>query len=116
MINAKQEFLDHTTDRCVGGRTVRCAKITFGVDYDDDNPRNYILPVGYTPEDLALFLEEINVEYDNGYGGQELYGIIWYTDGKTWSERGEYDGSEWWEFREVPEITPELMGDRDSRI
>lgn len=115
MQNAKQEFLDHIKEVCPKGCTVRCAEVTIGA-VCHDNLMKYILPVDYTPEDLALFLEEINVEYHNGYGNRQLYGTIWYTDGLTWSERGEYDGSEWWEFREVPEIPPELMGDKDSRI
>ena len=113
MINAKQEFLDHTNERCVGGRTVRCAKISI---HNAKNSVYSILPVGYTPEDLEVFLEEINLVYNDGYGGQNLYGTIWYTDGVTWSQRGEYDGSEWWEFQEVPEIGPEMMGGTDSRF
>lgn len=106
--NAKQEFLGHITDRCVGGRTVRCAKV-------NTHHQDGILPVGYTSEDLGLFLKEIDFNYDSGYGGQELYGTIWYTDG-TWSSRGEYDGSEWWEYNQCPEITPDLLGDPDSNV
>ena len=45
----------------------------------------------------------MNFEYDNGFGGQELYGTIWLKDG-TWCTRGEYDGSEWWEHHERPDI------------
>ncbi len=48
-------------------------------------------------------LEKLDFEYDNGYGAQYLTGTIWYTDG-TWSERGEYDGSEWWEHKERPPL------------
>ena len=104
MINAKQEFLDHIQERCVGGRTVRCAKITLGNTYNGDNKNHHILPIDYTTEDLQLFLAGIDQEYKNGYGIQNLYGMIWYTDGATWSQRGEYDGAEWWEFQEVPQI------------
>jgi hypothetical protein len=53
----------------------------------------------------------LDFNYDNGYGGQELYGTIWYVDG-TWSERGEYDGSEWWDYREVPEVPSYLKGEK----
>ena len=113
MINAKQEYLDHVSERCVGGRTVRCAKIKL---YNAKSTVNAMLPVGYTPEDLEMFLKEIDLEYNDGYGGQNLYGTIWYTDGVTWSQRGEYDGSEWWEFMECPEIGPEMMGGPDSRF
>lgn len=112
MTNAKQEFLEHTK-----GKKMRCAKITFGDPYyeDEDVNKYFILPVGYDPTDLELFLKEINKEYDSGWGGQELFGTIWYTDG-TWSTRGEYDGSEWWEYNECPEITLDLMGDPCSNV
>ena len=48
-----------------------------------------------------------NFEYDNGFGGQELFGTIWYTDG-TWADRGEYDGSEWWQNNVCPIVPEEL--------
>ena len=38
------------------------------------------------------FLNDLNFEYDSGYGGQELYGTVWFKD-NTWAGRGEYDGS-----------------------
>lgn len=113
MINAKQEFLDHIKERCVGGRTVRCAKISI---HNAKNSVYSILPVGYTPEDQESFLKDIDLEYNNGYGGQNLYGDIWYTDGVTWSQRYEYDGSECWEFMECPDIGPEMMGGTSSRF
>ena len=33
---------------------------------------------------------------------------IWLMEEGTWIERGEYDGSEWWEYRECPSIPDEL--------
>ncbi len=45
------------------------------------------------------FEELADREYDSGYGGQEVASdlIISFSDGsKMW--RGEYDGSEWWEY------------------
>lgn len=105
MINAKQEFLDHISERCINGRTVFCAEIKF---YTAKDKVEAILHIGYTPEDLEVFLKKIDFEYDSGYGSQELFGTIWYNDGVTWSQRGEYDGSEWWEVMERPEIPLEL--------
>ena len=101
--NAKQEFLNHVASY---GKQVKCANIQYGCDWDD-NQRNYSLKLGYTSNDLDCFLNMLDFCYDSGFGGQELYGTIWYTDG-TWSERGEYDGSEWWNYCEVPEIPDEL--------
>ena len=87
-MNAKQELLDHIEDREV--KYVRVAR--------NDYPEDDILIQGKLKEVLPL----LDFDYDNGYGGQELHGIIWYTDG-TWSDRGEYDGSEWWEHHVCPE-------------
>lgn len=46
-------------------------------------------------------ISNLNIEYDDGFGGQELFGIVRFKDG-TWFTRGEYDGSEWWEYHAVP--------------
>ena len=54
----------------------------------------------------------------SGYGGQELFGTIWYEDG-TWSDRGEYDGSEWWNYNKCPDIPDDvkrLDKERDQKI
>ena len=98
--NAKQEFLNHTS-----GKEILCAQI----QHDDyDGPlKAFNLTTGWTKEDLDSFLSDIDFDYDSGYGGQNLFGTIWYVDG-TWSERGEYDGSEWWEYRVCPGIPSEL--------
>ena len=45
------------------------------------------------------FIALADVEYDNGYGAQEVARdlIIVFSDGtRMW--RGEYDGAEWWEY------------------
>ena len=48
---------------------------------------------------LTDFLKEI--DYKPGFGRQELYGEI-LTNRNSWIERGEYDGSEWWEYKTIP--------------
>jgi hypothetical protein len=56
--------------------------------------------------------------YYNGYGSQELFGIIWYVDG-SWSERVEYDGSEWWGYRSCPKIPSNVRRidkERDKKL
>lgn len=92
MINAKEELLNHIEDR-----EVEYVYITVGDPFYYETLELY----KGTLEEVLPKLE--NVVYDSGFGLQELFGIIWYTDG-TWSERGEYDGSEWWEHRKRPEI------------
>jgi len=72
-----------------------------------------ILKSGHTPKNIIFigseesghectweqFEQLANIDYDSGYGGQEVAQdlIIVFSDGqKMW--RGEYDGSEWWEY------------------
>ena len=107
-MNAKEEFLRHTKKQLV-----KCAQLRRGDHIDCDEEGNYIpsptidLKMGYTSEDLQNFLKAIDFDYNNGYGGQNLFGCIWYRD-YTWSERGEYDGSEWWNYHSCPQIPEEL--------
>jgi hypothetical protein len=96
MTNAKAEFLRH-----VGERQVRCAVIRVDADYEFQDHAQ--LPPGYTQEEYDAFLEALDFDYDSGYGSQELDGKIWYQDLGAWSERGEYDGSEWWAFKACPD-------------
>lgn len=44
--------------------------------------------------------------YDSGYGGQEIASDLVVVGGTWWLERGEYDGSEWWEFKTMPVRDP----------
>jgi hypothetical protein len=104
--NAKQEFLNHISNHV---SNVICATIQKGDDYDDDEiiQRTFDLTTGYTEEEWNDFLSKLDFEYDSGYGGQNLFATIWFEDG-TWSDRGEYDGSEWYEHHKCPDIPSEL--------
>ena len=53
--------------------------------------------------DLELLMQELDFEYNAGYGSQEIEGFISFTD-DTWLEREEYDGSEWWDFKQCPKL------------
>ena len=56
-----------------------------------------------TKEDEFKFIDTLaNLEYDNGYGTQELFGVVVFNDG-TWLSRWEYDGSEGWTRNVIPE-------------
>jgi len=100
-MNAKQEFLNEIRNKS----KVLCSIITY---YKKGKEEDYHLTTGWTDEDLEIFLKSIDFEYDDGYGTQLLYGNIWYDDG-TWSERVEYDGSENWLHKKVPEIPKFLI-------
>ena len=105
-MNAKEEFLLHTNRK-----RVKCAFIEYGLD-------DFILTTGHDKDDREIFLENLNFEYDEGFGFQHLFGIIWYEDG-TWSSRREHDGNEWWEHNYCPEIPKKLIRkdkERDLKI
>ena len=90
-MNAKKEFL-LTTDQYV----VVGAVISF---FDSDK---FTLNPGYSTEEYDNFLKFLDREYDNGYGG-ELFGYIFCKNG-VWMERGEYDGSEWYNTYKYPDF------------
>jgi hypothetical protein len=100
--NAREEFIKH-----VQNKTVLCAEI------GDETKPFAQLNVGYSAEDYEAFLVCLDVEYHAGFGCQELFGHIWYADG-TWSERNEYDGSEWWTHVTAP-IIPDYMNTKTTK-
>lgn len=86
-MNAKKELLDHIEDR--GVKYARVIRVSVIREHSYDNKET----IDGTLDEVLPMLD---FEYDNGYGRQELYGTIWYSDG-TWSDRQECDGAEWWE-------------------
>lgn len=103
MSNAKTEFSEFVEDK----PKVICALLE-DVYYVHHEKKSWLLKVGYSEQDYKDFLEAINFKYDDGYGSQQLGGTIWFKDG-TYADRGEYDGSEWWEYHKTPEIPKELL-------
>lgn len=57
------------------------------------------------------FLVEADFAYNNGYGGAEIFEALVIVGEDWWLSRGEYDGSEWWDFNKKPtlEKTPEKL-------
>lgn len=102
-MNAKEELVRHIADNKIKSRII-AMRISREINWDEREDA-----VSYDAgDDFEVAINHLDFEYDSGYGGQELYGTIWYEDG-TWSERDEYDGSEWWEYRSCPEIPPKDM-------
>ena len=52
--------------------------------------------------DKDKFLILANRKYDNGYGGNEVSLDLVVVGKDFWLERHEYDGSGWWEFKQLP--------------
>ena len=61
--------------------------------------------VWYAAEDPAMVRLQtfLGSCYEASYGSQQLFGTLWFTDGR-WATRGEYDGSEWWQLHSLPPL------------
>ena len=97
-MNAREEFLKKISTFEV---EVVCAQIRLEHRYDDYTV--YTLNIDYTEEELTEFLNNLNFEYDSGFGRQYLFGTIWCKN-NIWFSRSEYDGSECWEYHEYPKL------------
>lgn len=102
-MNAKEEFI-----KVVGNRTVLCAEVYKEHWSMEEDTVYHLLKIDYDDEEYEKFLNAIDFDYDDGYGSQELHGTIWFTNG-SYADRGEYDGSEWWDVHTVPDIPEKLM-------
>ena len=73
-----------------------------------------MMEYGKSPEDVLFvmdrdswcsweeFVKNADFEYNDGYGGHEIELELKVVGKDWWLERGEYDGSEWWEFKTMP--------------
>lgn len=92
-------------------------------DYDKKNLLRETIDVlaenGKTPADVQWcgspqfgsftwdeFAALADVEYDSGFGGAEVATDLMVVGDGWWLQRGEYDGSEWWDFL-APVVRPE---------
>lgn len=95
IINAKKELLDIITSRNL---TILKIEITYThINWDDNT----------TITKNITTLDDLNFDYDAGYGSQELFGVVYCKNSNNrpvWLTRGEYDGSEWWDINTIPEF------------
>ena len=66
-----------------------------------------VLKENWNNDEWLKFLTILNFNYDSGHGRQEVFGVVWLTDG-AWLERCKYDGAEEWELKKLPTIPAEL--------
>lgn len=89
---------------------LKAATLSFPSRKEDENDctpdTTVILKPSHSRLDYLNFLSKINVDYDCGFGIQELYGTLWFDDG-TWATRSEYDGSEHWNHHKMPSFEEE---------
>lgn len=73
-----------------------------------DNGKTWDDIIGVCGDDYQItkeqFWELSNVKYDNGYGGNEVAMDLKIVGIDFWLERHEYDGAEWWEFKQIPNL------------
>ena len=100
MENAKLELLRVIKNSA----RIKCASICYG----EINVSQKILKLNYSEQEYNKFLNSLDFNYNNGFGLQELDGLVWLED-NTWLSRGEYDGSEWWIHNVIPDIPIECM-------
>ena len=52
------------------------------------------------------FKKNADVDYESGYGSSKVAQDLLVVGENWWLERGEYDGSEWWNYKEMPKEMP----------
>ena len=105
-MNAKDELLDLIKEYKVELKAAIVEDVYY--DIDEKNRRKFILYPGYSKDELTEFLKKLNFKYHEGFGSQVLGGTLWFVGG-TWADRGEYDGSEWWEYHVRPKLPKKLQ-------
>ena len=86
-MNAKEELLEILSENNKTVSNIVCIRVVYEKTFNNCIKVND--------------LESLDFEYDDGYGGQELFGYV-LLDDMDWLERHEYDGSEWWEYKKYP--------------
>jgi hypothetical protein len=103
MKNCKDDFIKQ-----IKNHELKCAFISYE-DHNNKTCNEIVLPINFTDEELKEFLAKLDFTYDDSFrSNQYIFGTIWYKDG-TWSERKDYELSEWWEYRECPTIPRRLI-------
>lgn len=64
----------------------------------------------HTKMTVKEFLEHANFEYNDGYGLEEINTNLILVGKDFWLERGTYDGSEWWEYKSMPNVNDFVDG------
>ena len=103
MINAKEELIS-LIEKYEYRLHIKAAEIR----YEDSMVAKYIdLKVKYSNEEMKKFLEELNLEYYDNHGSQNIFGRIWLIDG-SWLERDQIQGVEMWVLKDSPQIPERL--------
>ena len=103
MINVKEELLDtlYQINKTVDDILFINIKLyNKWSDYDNEKIKSETVS---TKKEILNLLDRYDISYDDGFGSQNLFGVIVFKD-NTWLERYEYDGSEGWDYKKCPKI------------
>lgn len=56
-----------------------------------------------------------NIDYDNGYGSANISPDLCIVGDTWWLSRGEYDGSEWFQYNEKPAMPADVLDTKHLR-
>ena len=57
---------------------------------------------------IEQFINLANDNYDDGFGAAEVAEDLIVVGNDWWLERKEYDGAEWWEFKQYPKMPEDI--------
>lgn len=86
---------------------------TIDILKENNKSMNDVVWIGNTKYKISIenFIKISNINYDNSYGSPKIAQDLLIVGNDFWLERHEYDGSEWWEFKQIPkepQITKEV--------
>jgi len=70
-----------------------------------ENGKNIFDVLWYGTKDFVIsndIQQLFSFDYDDGFGGTEIPVELIIVGEDWWMERHEYDGGEWWEFKQMP--------------
>nr|DAT91171.1 MAG TPA: protein of unknown function (DUF4909) [Caudoviricetes sp.] len=73
---------------------------------------DYFQKLRISPEEFIRRAE--NIIYNDGYGLEEINAALVVVGKDFWLERHEYDGSEWWEYKSIPNIDDFTLEDKET--
>ena len=93
-------LLDETLEKIkANGKSIEEIKFVMAETVRVKNGMTYPFEEYMNWEDFA---EQADKIYDDGYGGNEVKMGLKIIGKNWWLERHEYDGAEWWEFKQIP--------------
>lgn len=100
-----------TREEWIAMSTMNLLNETIAIIKENGKHQNDVQWVGSRDCTLAITWEEFkkiaNFEYYAGHGGEEVALDLIVVGSDWWLERHEYDGSEWWEFKQLPLRNPD---------